>query len=273
MARGIRRQMRLAKTHRAKLAVDPLVDILRSPARDILEEPDAADPAIVAEIEPMLHSTRDIDHVSTFDRDAKDRAVLGMEMKDPFALDSESDLVLRMGVLLVELREHRIEVRSVGIDVDDIGRQEAARGFDLVDLLRVLGEDLGVGSRRVQSSGNLPVFVPDPEGLEKCTDRFGVGDASVFGGDVNSGHGMEGSQMDGKRDKTPRDVPMVLEARLSIKVPAAGKVPAGKIQEGLARRLWGLRIGRSKRLENLSLFFRFLGRVTKRVTGMAILRV
>jgi hypothetical protein len=34
---------------------------------------------------------------------------------------------------------------------------------------------------------------------------------------------MEGSQMDGKRDKTPRDVlPMVLEARLSIKVPAGG---------------------------------------------------
>jgi hypothetical protein len=26
-------------------------------------------------------------------------------------------------------------------------------------------------------------------------------------------------------------------------------------------------------MENLSLFFRFLGRVTKRVTGMAILRV
>jgi hypothetical protein len=79
--------------------------------------------------------------------------------------------------------------------------------------------------------------------------------------------------MDGKRDKTPRGLSMVLEARLSIKVPAAGKVPAGKIQEGLARRLWDLRIGRSKRMENLSLFFRFLGRVTKRVTGMAILRV
>lgn len=229
--------MRLAKTHRAKLAVDPLVDILRSPARDILEESDAANPSIVAEIEPMLHSTRDIDHVSTFNRDAKDRPVLGMEMKDPFALDGESDLVLRMGVLLVELREHRIEVRSVGIDVDDIGRQEAAGGFDLLDLLRVLGKDLSVGGCRVQSSGNLPMFVPDPKRLEKCTDRFGVGDASVFGWDVNGGHGMEGSQMDGKRDKTPRDVPMVLEARLSIKVPAAGKVPAGKDPAGRARRL------------------------------------
>jgi hypothetical protein len=95
---------------------------------------------------------------------------------------------------------------------------------------------------------------------------------------VNSGHGIEGSQMDGKRDKTPRDVPMVLEARLSIKVPAAGRIPAGripagKIQVARARRLWDVRIGRSKRMENLSLFFRFLGRVTKRVTGMAILRV
>ena len=265
--------MRLAKTHRAKLAVDPLVDILGSPSRDILEESNATDPTIVAEIEPVLHSTRDIDHVSTFDRDAKDRAVLGMEMKDPFALDGESDLVLRMGVLLVELRKHRIEVRSVGIDVDDIGRQEAASGFDLLDLLRILGKDLSVRGCRIESSGYLPMLVPDPKGLEKCGDRFGVGDASVFGGDVNSGHGMEGSQMDGKRDKTPRDVPMVLEARLSIKVPAAGKVPAGKAPAGRARRLWDVRIGRSKRMENLSLFFRFLGRVTKRVTGMAILRV
>jgi hypothetical protein len=54
---------------------------------------------------------------------------------------------------------------------------------------------------------------------------------------VNSGHGIEGSQMDGKRDKTPRDVLMVLEARLSIKVPAAGRIPAGKIQVARARRL------------------------------------
>ena len=262
MARGIRRQMRLAKTHRAKLAVDPLVDILGSPSRDILEESDAADPSIVAEIEPMLHSTRHIDHVATFDRDAKDRAALGMEMKDPFALDGESDLILRMGVLLVELREHRIEVRSVGIDVDDIGRQEAASGFDLLDLLRVLGKDLSVGGCRIESSGYLPVFVPDPKGLEKCRDRFGVGDASVFGWDMNGGHRMDESQIVGKRDKTPRGLSMVLEARLSIKVP-----------EVLARRLWDVRIGRSKRLENLSLFFRFLGRVTKRVTGMAILRV
>ena len=219
MARGIRRQMRLAKTHRAKLAVDPLVDILGSPTRDILKESDATDPTIVAEIEPVLHSTRHIDHVSTFDRNAKDRTVLGMEMKDPLALDGESDFVLRMGVLLVELREHRVKVRGVGIDVDDIGRQEAASGFDLLDLLRVLGEDLSVGGCRIESPGYLPVFVPDPKGLEKCTDRFGVGDASVFGWDMNGGHKLDGSQIVGKRDKTPRGPSMVLEARLSIKVP------------------------------------------------------
>jgi hypothetical protein len=35
------------------------------------------------------------------------------------------------------------------------------------------------------------MFVPDPKGLEKCGDRFGVGDASVFGWDVNSGHGIK----------------------------------------------------------------------------------
>ena len=178
--------------------MDPLVDILRGPARDVLKESDATDPTIIAEIEPVLHPTRDIDHVTTFDRNAKDRTVLGMEMKDPLALDGESDFVLRMGVLLVELREHRIEVRCVGIDVDDIGRQEAAGGFDLLDLRRVLREDLGVGRRRVQASGNLPVLVPDPKGFEKCADRFGVGDALVFGGDVNGGHGMDGSLVGGK---------------------------------------------------------------------------
>jgi hypothetical protein len=43
---------------------------------------------------------------------------------------------------------------------------------------------------------------------------------------MNGGHKMDESQIVGKRDKTPRGLSMVLEARLSIKVP-----------EVLARRL------------------------------------
>jgi hypothetical protein len=36
---------------------------------------------------------------------------------------------------------------------------------------------------------------------------------------MNGGHKLDESQIIGKRDKTPRDLSMVLEARLSIKVP------------------------------------------------------
>lgn len=73
--------------------MDTLVDIMRCPACDILEESDATDPAIIAQVEPMLHAARDIDHIATFDRDAKDRATFWVKMKDPFALDSKADFV------------------------------------------------------------------------------------------------------------------------------------------------------------------------------------
>ncbi|MFM2014019.1 MAG: hypothetical protein RLZZ396_2803, partial [Planctomycetota bacterium] len=49
--------------------MDTLVDVMRGPARYVLEESDAADAAIIAEIKPMLHPAWDVDHVAAFDRD------------------------------------------------------------------------------------------------------------------------------------------------------------------------------------------------------------
>ena len=66
--------------------------------------------------------------------------------------------------------------------------RSASCGFDLFDFGGVLGEDLGVGSGWVQASGDLPMFVPDTEGLEEGRDFSRVGDISIFGGDMNGGH-------------------------------------------------------------------------------------
>jgi len=181
------------KAHRAKLPVDSLVDVMRSPARDVLEESDASDPAIVAEIKPVFHAAWDVDHVATLDRDAKDWAVVRVQVEDPFAFDRKANLVLRVGVLFVEFREHPIEVRGARIDVDDIGGQEPACSFDLFNLWGVFGQDVCIRGGRVQSACDLPVFVPDPKGLEERGDFLGVGDAAVLGWDVYGGHVRFGS--------------------------------------------------------------------------------
>ena len=65
-----------------------------------------------------------------------------MNVKQPAALDDEPHFVLVVPVLGVELREHRVEARRVGLDVDDVGGDVAAARLELVDLAGVRREHL-----------------------------------------------------------------------------------------------------------------------------------
>ena len=110
---------------------------MRRPAGRILEQPDRADAAIAAEIEPVVRAARHADQIAGLDFDGEDRLPRRMDVKQPAAFDDEADFVLVVPVLGVELVEHHVEIRRVREDVDDVGGDVAALRFQLVDLRRV----------------------------------------------------------------------------------------------------------------------------------------
>src|SRR5262245_26672254 len=61
--------------------VDRIFHVMRRPAGGVLEEADAADGAVAAEVEPVLRSHRDVDEIPRFDLNCEHRAVLWMNVK------------------------------------------------------------------------------------------------------------------------------------------------------------------------------------------------
>lgn len=184
--------MRLAKAHWAIVTMDTLVNVMGCPTRNILKESNAADATVIAQIEPVLHPARYIDHIPAFDRHTKYRAVVRVKVKHPLTLDSEAYLVLGVRVLLVEFRQHRVKVRCRWVHVDDVSRHEATGLFNLLNLRRILGQNVRVAGSRIQPPSNLPMLVPNPKRLEKRRDLFCLGDGPVFSRDIDCGHDRMG---------------------------------------------------------------------------------
>jgi hypothetical protein len=179
--------------------MDTLFDVMRGPTRDVFKEPDASDSSIIAKVKPMLHPTWNVDHVSAFDRHAEDRSTFGVQVEHTFAFDSKTDFVLRVRVLFVELRKHRIEVGGFRMDIDYVGGKETTCGFYFFDFRSVLVEDVCIASGWGQTACNLPVFVPNAEGLQEIRDLGCIGQLTVFAGDMYSGHETFGSRRKGKK--------------------------------------------------------------------------
>ena len=168
--------------------MDSGFNIIGGPPRRILKESDASDASVIAKIEPMLHAARHIDHVASFNGHTEDRAVFRMEVKHAPPLDRESDFVLRMRMLLVELSEHCIEVRSVRVDIDHIGCDKTTGSFNLIDFRSILSQDLRIRRTRFEPTFNFPTLIPDPKRLQELEDLIGLGQIAVLVGNVNDCH-------------------------------------------------------------------------------------
>jgi hypothetical protein len=177
------------EAHGAVIAVDSFLHVMGCPASDILEESDAADTSVIAQVEPMFHAAGDIDHITAFHGNAEHRPILRVQMKNASSFDGESDFVFRMGMFFVELLEHRIQVRGVGVHVDHVRRNVAPRGFDLFDLRPVFVEDIGIGGILGESSRDLPTFEPNSKGFEEIDDFVVFGQVSILRRNVNGRHG------------------------------------------------------------------------------------
>src|SRR2546430_17546767 len=92
-----------------EVCVDAAVGIPGCPAGGILEQPDAPNLLIGAQIEPVQRPPRYADQIPRLNFNADDRRSLGIHMEDPAALHDETDLVLVMPAFTAELREHGVQ--------------------------------------------------------------------------------------------------------------------------------------------------------------------
>src|SRR5437016_5974236 len=101
--------------------MEPAAGVVRRPPGRILKQPNRADAAVGAQIEPVARAVRNADEIPAFDFDGEDRAARRADVKQPTSLDDEADLVFVVPVLAAELGEHDVEARRVGSYVDDVG--------------------------------------------------------------------------------------------------------------------------------------------------------
>src|SRR5204863_4839862 len=131
------------ETDRLKTLVDAGLRVVRRPSGRILEQADGADAPIAAEVEPVVRTPWHADEIAGFDLDGEDGFTRRVDVKQPAALDDETDLVFVVPVLGVELCQHRVEAGGRRMHVDDVGGHVPALRFQFVDLAFVRLENLG----------------------------------------------------------------------------------------------------------------------------------
>src|SRR5437867_6607329 len=88
-----RREVRRAEADRLKSAVDAAVRVVRRPAGGILKQANRADPAIAAQVEPMVRPLRDADQIAAFDLDGEHGAAGRVDVEQAAAFDDQADFV------------------------------------------------------------------------------------------------------------------------------------------------------------------------------------
>src|SRR3981189_1480382 len=92
-------------------------------------------------------------------------------------------------MLDVEFCEHRIQPRSIRIDVDHIRRDVATLALELLDLLAVGVQYLICGSIRRQDGRRLPAFVVNANPREVVSHLAVFAERTIFIGDTKDSHG------------------------------------------------------------------------------------
>src|SRR5581483_5850332 len=93
---------------------------MRRPSGRILEQTNGPNLAVGTQVEPMQRAAGHTDQVARFHFNGQDRRVLRMNVEYAASCNDESDFVLIVPMLAAEFRKHRIEVRGLRIDVDDV---------------------------------------------------------------------------------------------------------------------------------------------------------
>src|ERR1043166_605257 len=155
-----------AKAYRIVAPIGAAFGVVRRPAGSILEEPNRADALFLAQVEPMPSAARNAEKVAGFDSDGNHVAFARMDVKQAAALDDEADFVFIVPMLAVEAVKHGFEAGRRGRNVNDVGGDVTALGFEAIDFRSVSGEDFGGGSAGREFMRRLPSFVSDANSAE-----------------------------------------------------------------------------------------------------------
>src|SRR5260370_21106444 len=118
LRRSLRRNVSGAPANWFVIPVYAAVCIMWRPPGLVLEQPDRANAAISAQIEPVQRPARNANQVPGFDLDRNNLALLRVDMEQASSRDDVANLVLVVRMLDVKFCEHCIQPRSVGVDVD-----------------------------------------------------------------------------------------------------------------------------------------------------------
>src|SRR5712692_6248147 len=163
--------------------------VLRRPAGLVLEQPNGANAAVSAEIEPVQRAARNANQVAGFHFYRHNWALLRVDMEQSAPGDDVADFVLIVAMLDVELCEHRIQPGSVRSDVDHIRGDVATLALELLDLLAAGAQYLIRGSIRRQVARRLPMFVVNANSGEIVAHLVVFAERTVFIGDSKDRHG------------------------------------------------------------------------------------
>src|SRR6266567_6303870 len=188
LRRCLRRNVSGAPANGLVIPVHAAVRIMRRPARFFLEQPDRTNAAVPAKIEPVQRPARNANQVAGLHLDRNNRALLRMNMEQASASDDVTDFVLIMGMLDVELCEHRIQPGSIGMDVDHIRRDVTSPALEFLDLSTVGAQDLVRGGIAGQLARGLPAFVLDADSGEVVADLTMFAERTMFIGNLENGH-------------------------------------------------------------------------------------
>src|SRR5262249_19209005 len=100
----------------------------------------------LAQVEPMPRSARYPEKIASFDGDRNNVACARMDVKQTASFNDEANFVFIMPVLRVEAVEHCVEARSRWRNVDHVGGDVAALGFETIDFRGIGGENFSGGS-------------------------------------------------------------------------------------------------------------------------------
>src|SRR5437867_5026602 len=137
-----------------------------------------------------MRPARHADEISRFNLNREDRPPWRADVKEAAPLHDEPHLVFVVPVLAAEPGEHRVQARSIGPDVDDVGRRVTAARLELIDLVRIGCQNLVRGRRRRHLTLGFPTLVGNAVRLKKTRDGFWVRQRSLLFGDSYQCHGF-----------------------------------------------------------------------------------
>src|SRR5580693_1358639 len=130
--------------------------VVRHPAGLILEQTDSANAPVSAKIEPVQRASRYANQIACFHFDGNNSTLLRVNMKQPAPSDDVAHFVFVMGMLDVELREHRVQPGRIRINIYHIRSYEPATPFEFLNLTAERCQDLLCRSIDGKVGGKLP---------------------------------------------------------------------------------------------------------------------